>query len=426
MKYDLLCSWWDGAMSRTPIANRFQHIVILLISVVSLAGTSPTAFAEDSAAPKTRQATIEQQQAAKVETLQPDVPGKAERVVNQVEDILTNGLTWRPYFESAYQGGGLPLGVGYKRYVSPFNTLDVRGSYTLGGYTRAEAEFVAPHLFHRRGELSLLGGWRDATDVGFYGIGQGTQEADRANYAFRQPYASATLRLMPTREHWTFAGGLEWTQWDQRTADASGSVPPVESLFTPQTLPGLGADVTYVHSRASASFDWRPDAGYARRGGYYGVTAHDYVNTNGHFGFDEIDYEAIQHVPILRETWVVTLHGLAQTTYDKGGDEIPFFMLPSLGGGSTLRGFSSWRFRDRDSLLLQAEWRIMANRFFETALFYDTGKVAARPSDLNLRDMPHDWGLGFRFHGPTATVLRIDVARGDEGTRVVFAAGHVF
>jgi hypothetical protein len=59
-------------------------------------------------------------------------------------------------------------------------------------------------------------------------------------------------------------------------------------------------------------------------------------------------------------------------------------------------------------------------------VFYDTGKVAARPSDLDLHGMPHDWGLGFRFHSPNTTVLRIDVARGDEGTRVVFAAGHVF
>ena len=86
----------------------------------------------------------------------------------------------------------------------------------------------------------------------------------------------------------------------------------------------------------------------------------------------------IQHLPILRETWVLSLHGLAQTTMLKGDQEVPFFMLPSLGGGSNLRGFSSWRFRDRNSLLLQAEWRIMANRFLDTAVFYDAGKVAAQ------------------------------------------------
>ena len=42
-----------------------------------------------------------------------------------------------------------------------------------------------------------------------------------------------------------------------------------------------------------------------------------------------------------------------------------------------LRGYSSRRFRDQNSLLLQAEWRIMVNRYLDLAFFYDTGKVAA-------------------------------------------------
>ena len=53
-------------------------------------------------------------------------------------------------------------------------------------------------------------------------------------------------------------------------------------------------------------------------------------------------------------------------------------MLPYVGGGSTLRGFTSHRFRDQNGLPLQAEWRIMVNRFIDTAVFYDAGKVAAR------------------------------------------------
>ena len=96
-------------------------------------------------------------------------------------------------------------------------------------------------------------------------------------------------------------------------------------------------------------------------------------------------------------------------------------MLPSVGGGSTLRGFSSRRFRDRNSLLLQAEWRIMVNRFLDTAVFYDAGKVAARTSDLDLNGLKSDFGFGFRFHGPFATPLRIEVARSREGLRLVFA-----
>jgi len=101
-------------------------------------------------------------------------------------------------------------------------------------------------------------------------------------------------------------------------------------------------------------------------------------------------------------------------------------MLPSAGGGSDLRGFSSWRFRDRNSLLLQAEWRVMVNRYIDMAVFYDTGKVTANRSDLNLDGLKSDGGLGFRLHGPLATPLRIDFAKGNEGLAIVFGASAVF
>ena len=94
---------------------------------------------------------------------------------------------------------------------------------------------------------------------------------------------------------------------------------------------------------------------------------------------------------------------------------MPFFMLPALGGGSTLRGFSTPRFRDRNSLLLQAKWRIIANRFFDTALFYDAGKVSARRRISIFDGLKSDFGFGVRFHGPSATPLRIELAKGREG-----------
>jgi hypothetical protein len=399
----------------------------LLTLVALVAGPAP-ALAQESqpATPEaaTREAAIEQAQAEKDAQLEPYVLSKGERIANKAEDIILHGLPWYPFFENAYQGGGFTFGVGHRRYVSPYNQIDVRGSYTLSGYKRAEAEFVAPHLFNRRGALSLVGGWREATEVGFYGIGPDSLEENRTSYDFRQPYAQATLTLHPTRGHWLLQGGTEWTEWQQRAGH--GSFPSVDTRFTPQTLPGLNADVTYIHSQATMGFDWRPFPGYARRGGYYGVTVHDYTDTGSDFGFNTINYEAIQHVPILRETWAVTLRGVVQTAFSKGDQEIPFFMLPSLGGGSTLRGFQSWRFRDRNSLLLQAEWRVMANRFFDTALFYDTGKVASRTSDLDLNGLKHDYGVGFRFHSLDSTILRVDVARSGEGTRFVFAASHGF
>jgi outer membrane protein assembly factor BamA len=123
---------------------------------------------------------------------------------------------------------------------------------------------------------------------------------------------------------------------------------------------------------------------------------------------------------------VLSFHGRVETTSLKDDQQIPFFMLPALGGGSSLRGFSSWRFRDRHSLLLQAEWRVIVNRFMDMALFYDTGKVAGRWGDIDLDGLQSDFGLGFRLHGALATPLRVELAKSGEGLVIVFGSSAAF
>ena len=373
---------------------------------------------------ETRAGVIEQAQAEKAQDLHPYVPTLAEKYLGQAETILTTGMRWHPYFVSAYSGGGFTMGAGYRAYVGSYDSIDVRGSFTPSGYKRIESEFLAPRLFDRQGELSILGGWREATEVGFYGTGTGNTEDDRANYGFKQPYGQATLTLRPAHRIAFVRGSLETSQWAQ--TPGSGSYPSVESVYTPETLPGLGATVNYVHPAFTVGLDSRAAADYARRGGYLGVTFDDFSDPDRLHGFAQWSYEAIEHLPILREAWVLSLHGLVSTTGTKSGEEIPFFMLPSVGGGSSLRAYSSWRFRDRNSLELQADWRIMVNRFVDTAVFFDAGKVTARTTDLNLRGLRTDGGFGVRFHGPVATPLRIDFAYGGEGFSIVWAASAAF
>jgi hemolysin activation/secretion protein len=111
------------------------------------------------------------------------------------------------------------------------------------------------------------------------------------------------------------------------------------------------------------------------------------------------------------------------------GDEnnTPYFLLPSLGSSSTLRGYRSWRFRDRNMLLTQGEFRWIPNRLgMDMAIFYDAGKVAARRQDLHFTGMAHDWGVGIRLHGPTRTPVRVEIARGSEGVNLIFSGSAVF
>src|SRR5262249_24074170 len=160
-------------------------------------------------------------------------------------------------------------------------------------------EFTAPHLFHRRGSLSLLGGWREATEAAFYGLGMNSSLNNRADFDFQQPYGSGRLELWPTRRLLMLRGGLELSQLAVHPGE--GNRPSVDAVYTPRTLPGVGAKTTYVHSQGTVALDWRTSPGYSRRGGYYGVTLHDYTDRDKQLGFNQVDYEVIQHFPILRE-----------------------------------------------------------------------------------------------------------------------------
>jgi hypothetical protein len=209
-------------------------------------------------------------------------------------------------------------------------------------------------------------------------------------------------------------------------SSGTGTSPSTEQSYTAATAPGLGDNPSFVHMAWTGGLDWRPAAGYARRGGLYALTYANYLDPHQTYNFDQLQAEVVQHLPILRENWVVSLHGLAKTTLDDQST-VPFFLLPSLGSGSTLRAYPSWRFRDRHSLLLSGEWRWIPSRLFlDMAVFYDAGKVTARREDLNFDGLRHDAGVGIRFHGPLTTPLRVDVASGSEGVNIVFSGSAAF
>ena len=144
------------------------------------------------------------------------------------------------------------------------------------------------------------------------------------------------------------------------------------------------------------------------------------------YSFDRLDAEVVQHIPILRENWVISLRGRLETTLDDD-DQVPYFLLPSLGSGSTLRGYSSWRFRDRHAMLMSGEWRWIPNRMaLDMAFFYDTGMVAPRLDAIALDRSSATSASASGFTRRMSTPLRVEFAKGSEGVHIVFAASAAF
>ncbi|CAN5884279.1 BamA/TamA family outer membrane protein [soil metagenome] len=397
----------------------------LLTGLVLLASTAAhaQADAQADAVNATRAALIVAEQAAKAKDLKPYQASAIERRVAALQNVLAeqpSGLY--PLFASVYSGGGFTLGAGYRQFYGDRTHADVKGLYSLAGYKLVEVS--TDSWGHAQGRLDLHArvGWRDATEVAFHGVGLDSPE-DLTNFRMKQAYVGGDAVIRPggftvfgaglTSEAFTLQGG-------------TGRTPSIEEVHTPESAPGLNADPTYLHATATAGIDSRPSAGYARRGGLYAVTYHNYADQDDTYSFDRLDGDVVQHIPILRENWVISLHGQLQTTLDDN-DIVPHFLLPSLGSGSTLRGYPSWRFRDRHSLLMSAEWRWIPSRVgLDMALFYDAGKVGARFDDLSLKGLKSDVGIGIRLHSPLVTPLRIELAKGSEGMRLVFAGSAAF
>jgi hypothetical protein len=397
----------------------YLRITALLILAVILPGQYPGGIA---LAQETRAETIAQQQEQKSARLTPEEPTKAERIFLEIKRrFIDNRDGFYPLLGSIYAGGGLALGGGYRRYYGDKAFWSASGLWSIRNYKLAEAGTNSPGHANGRIDFAAQASWMDATQVGYYGLGTATSERDRANYRFQRTRAGAGVKARPGS---VFVLASEVGYENYQLKQGLGAQPSIEERYTAATAPGLGVSPSYVHSTGSAGIDWRTSPGYSRRGGLYEVRYHNYHDLDARHTFNRMEAEAVQHVPILRENWVISIRGLMNSTVSGSP---PYFLLPSLGGGNNLRGYAAWRYRDLHSILFQGEFRWTPNRMgMDMVLFYDAGKVTSQRRALDFTALKKDVGIEMRFHGPTVTPLRMGVARGTEGWQVVFGGAAAF
>ena len=376
-----------------------------------------------AAAQQTRAEEIAAKQRAKAQELKAYEPTRFERIMTRLEQNFASPPDgFYPAFGSVYPGGGLTPGVGYRRFFGRKAVFDIVGMYSLKSYKKIEIGVRTPWNGVGKWTAGIRGGWLDAPGIGYFGQGMDRSQP-RTNFRLSQAYGVANTTLRPTG--WTRLEG-EVAYEANSTDEGRGRHPSIETFYTVADTPGLFSDPTFIRAEGTAAIDWRPSPGYARTGGFYGVTLASFRDVDDTFSFQRLDGEAIQHIPILRENWVISLRARVQTTLDNA-DVVPYFLLPQLGNSRTLRGYSTGRFRDRHSLLTTAEFRWIPSRLaLDMAVFYDAGKVTRRRSDLDFEGLVSDWGIGARFHGPGMTVLRLEAARGSDGWRLVIATSPVF
>jgi hypothetical protein len=120
--------------------------------------------------------------------------------------------------------------------------------------------------------------------------------------------------------------------------------------------------------------------------------------------------------------------------------ELPFFALPTLGGGHDLRGFIEGRFRDAASWVGSAEYRFwfiprgFLIPFTESiriermgaAIFYDAGAVAGSGTRLFKVKVRHSFGMGLRFTLERTAPFRVDIGISEDGYELTAGFGFSF
>ena len=200
-----------------------------------------------------------------------------------------------------------------------------------------------------------------------------------------------------------------------------------EEVFSPETTPGLGTATDFIKVQASAAFDWRDNPSYPHSGGRYEVVAAKFDDHDlGQFDFYRVDVHLQHYIPLASRYRVLAFRAIGAFTDADGGQSVPFYLQPTLGGHRDLRGFRESRFRDHNTLLLGAEYRWQAWWALDGALFVDAGTVAPARRDLSLSNMDVSYGVGFRFHSNSALTGRLDLAFSREGFIPLLRFEHVF
>jgi hypothetical protein len=371
------------------------------------------------AAQSTRVDAIAEAQATKAKHLDTEGPSKAELTIQRIliSPLLKGGDGAYPWFGSIYSGTGMGAGAGYLKPLANAASFNVQTGISMSNSKMVRAGFTAPELW--RGKLQVHTGaqWIDARGLSFYGFGQRSDRHQRERFDFAPKEIGGNVTLRPVRVV-VLSGGYMFTNFDSHRETPR---------FGPRESPGMDDELNFHVTRATAAFDWRPAPAYSTRGGLYRASFERHAEARGlPYSFNLQEYEVVQQVPLVREQFVLAAHGLMTLTTADRGDEVPVMLAPFLGSASELRGFANRRFTDRNRVLLTGEYRWRPSRYLDMALFLDAGQVARDRRDFDLDEFDVSWGIGARFHGPNFNALRVEVARGREGIRLILSGSQPF
>lgn len=159
-----------------------------------------------------------------------------------------------------------------------------------------------------------------------------------------------------------------------------------------------------------------PQKGYYLETNYFKYINHTY--TNSYFNSVLLD---VRGYKTFSKKLVLNLN--TYMSFNNG--EVPFRMMPFIGGPRFLRGYYRGRFRDNNLILAQYEFRYPLFWRFGIAFFSGVGQVSRKLNTFSLNGFHYNYGAGLRFKidRKENANLRIDFGftKDSYGIYIVFA-----
>jgi hypothetical protein len=324
--------------------------------------------------------------------------------------------------------GWISGGPGYRQWLRG-DQVFVDGSAAVSWrlYRMAQGRAELTNLARSRVALGAQARWQDATQVTYFGQGAGTTVADRSEYRLISTDVAGYATFRPARQV-AVTATFGWLAAPEVAAPAGAfrrGYPDARETFPTDPVFSRPEQPSYQHAGLAWTADTRDHRGHPTRGGAYRAAWSHYAEQDGGpFSFDRFEAEAAAFLPTAGSRLVIALRGWVVGTATADGQTVPFYLLPALGGGNTLRGYADYRFHDRHLTVVNAEARVALFTHVDAAVFADAGSVATRLGDLGLNR--RSYGAGVRLHTGTATLARLDIAHGAEGGRVLFRTADPF
>lgn len=320
-------------------------------------------------------------------------------------------------------GAGFTAGAGYRRHVD-WAYFDVSALISTKSYRGIDARARWVETSDKKFELWTNLKFRNNTQDDYYGLGLESTNAQRTNFGIRSTdvVALAITHFRP----WLQIGADVGYYMPSVRHGRDDSLPSIELTFTDVTAPGLARQPDFLHNRVFAEIDSRDAHGFTRRGGIYRASYGIWNDrTFNQFDFSRFDIEGSQFLSITPKD-VVAMRLALSYANNKPGERVPFYLLPYVGGGDTVRAFREFRFRDENAGVFNIELRRQVHKFVHLAAFVDVGKVANDWQGINPKDTKKAYGFGARGGTDKQSFVRMDVAFGNEGTRVFLKFSGAF